>query len=70
MSWKTINVDVDVDLSDFDTDDLIEELQSRGKEPTLNDNLLIRKIYENRRMGKDYQADLDALIYNTIGKII
>lgn len=27
----TISVDVDVDLEDFDTDELIEELESRGR---------------------------------------
>lgn len=27
----TINVDIDVDLSDFETEDLIEELEDRGK---------------------------------------
>lgn len=26
----TVNIDVDVDLDDFDTDDLIEELENRG----------------------------------------
>ncbi len=30
MSIATVNVDVDVDLSDIDTEDLIEELESRG----------------------------------------
>jgi len=31
--YKTIytEVEVDVDLSEFDTDDLVEELKSRGK---------------------------------------
>lgn len=27
----TVSVDVDVDLDDFDTDDLLEELKSRGR---------------------------------------
>jgi len=28
--YRTISVDVEVDLSDFETDDLMEELESRG----------------------------------------
>jgi hypothetical protein len=72
--YKTIytEVEVDVNLSDFDTDDLIEELESRGsgvmeygdgKEALLT-------IYENRRLGKDYQQQLDQLIWLGLGKIV
>jgi hypothetical protein len=74
--FKTIytEVEVDVDLSDFDTDDLIEELESRGRgfevagqAPTE----LVRKIYEKRRLGNnDYQRELDELIYVALGKIV
>jgi len=28
--YKTVTVDVDVSLDDFDTDDLVDELESRG----------------------------------------
>lgn len=28
--YVTVNVDVDVDLDDFDTEDLVEELQARN----------------------------------------
>jgi len=31
---------------------------------------LVRKIYEKRRNGQDYQKELDQLIYETVGKII
>ena len=65
------NVSVDIDLSDIDTEDLIEELQSRRKEVELEvQNELVRKIYEKRRNGQDYQKELDQLIYETVGKII
>jgi len=64
-------VSVDIDLSDIDTEDLIEELQSRRKEVELEvQNELVRKIYEKRRNGQDYQKELDQLIYETVGKII
>lgn len=66
-------VEVDVDLDDFDDDDLIDELQRRGKGFEVNSQTpteLVNKIYENRRLGKDYQTELDELIYVTIGKVI
>ncbi|MFI2816778.1 hypothetical protein [Vreelandella piezotolerans] len=31
MPIVSVDVDVDVDLDDFDTDDLLEELKSRGR---------------------------------------
>ena len=64
-------VSVDIDLSDIDTEDLIEELQSRRKEIEFEiQNELVRKIYEKRRNGQDYQKELNELIYDTVGKII
>lgn len=66
-------VEVEVDLDDFDTDDLIEELESRGKGLEVASQTgteLITAIYEKRRLGKDYQRELDELIYVGIGKIV
>ena len=64
-------ISVDIDLSDIDTKDLIEELQSRRKEIEFEiQNELVRKIYEKRRNGQDYQKELNELIYDTVGKII
>jgi len=66
-------VEVDVDLSEFDTDDLIEELESRGAgvEPEFGDGKeLLMSIYEKRRLGKDYQTELEQLIWRGLGKII
>lgn len=67
--WTT----VDVDLADFDTDDLIEELEKRGKGIEVGSKTgteLLTAIYEKRRLGQDYQRDLDELIYVGIGKVI
>jgi len=64
-------VSVDIDLSDIDTEDLIEELQTRRKEIEFEiQNELVRKIYEKRRNGQDYQEELNELIYDTVGRII
>ena len=71
---KTIytEVEVDVDLGDFDTDDLIEELESRGSgSAEYGDGKdMLRTIYEKRRIGQDYQLELDQLIYAGLGNII
>jgi hypothetical protein len=72
--YKTIytEVEVDVDLSDFDTDDLIEELESRGSStPDYGDGKeTLRTLYEKRRLGQDYQAELDQLIWLGLGRVI
>jgi hypothetical protein len=74
MSYKTIytEVEVDVNLSDFDTDDLIEELESRGAGTgEFGDGKdILEIIYEKRRLGKDYQKELDKLIWLGLGKFI
>lgn len=72
--YKTIytEVEVDVNLSDFDTDDLIEELESRGS-GTVNygdGTDVLRSIYEKRRLGQDYQTELTQLIWLGLGKIV
>ena len=63
-------ITVDVDLSDFDTDDLIEELELRGEIPSENKDPLVNAIYEKRRLGQDYQTELDALIYEVTGRFL
>ena len=72
--YKTIytEVEVDVDLSEFETDDLIEELESRGAGTTNygDGTEFLRAIYEKRRLGQDYQAELDQLIWLGLGKVV
>lgn len=66
-------VEVDVDLEDFDDYDLIEELERRGKGFEVQNKTpteLVHKIYEKRRVGQDYQQELDELIYVAIGRIV
>lgn len=72
--YKTMykEVEVDVDLSDFETDDLIEELKSRGS-TTLDygdGKEVLQVIYEKRRLGQDYQTELEQLIWSGLGKFI
>jgi hypothetical protein len=72
--YKTIytEVEVDVDLSDFDTDDLLEELESRGAGVTDRGDgkEILNAIYEKRRLGKDYQTELEQLIWLGLGKVV
>ena len=72
--YKTIctEVEVDVDLGDFETDDLIEELESRGAGATDygDGKEILQAIYEKRRMNKDYQQELDQLIWLGTGRIV
>ena len=74
MPTVSTYVDVDVDLIDFDTDDLIEELERRGKLMSTTNNpsdneKLIATIYENRRMGMPYEQELNELFYHVLGRI-
>jgi hypothetical protein len=72
--YKTMykEVEVDVDLSDFDTEDLIEELESRGAGTgEFGDGKdILQVIYEKRRLGRDYQPELEQLIWLGLGRVI
>ena len=74
--YINVTADVEVDLSDIDTDDLIDELKTRGRDYNTNgvdaDEMrnLLETIWLNRRTGKDYQNELDKLIYGVLGKIV
>jgi hypothetical protein len=67
-------VELDVDLSDFETDDLIEELEERGELPSstgpYDSTQLIEQIWMLRRNGQDYQRQLDNLIYQVTGHVV
>jgi len=72
--YKTIytEVEVDVNLSDFETDDLIEELESRGAGATDygDGKEILETIWLKRRQGRDYQTELEQLIWLGLGKVI
>lgn len=73
--YRTVykEVEIDVELDDFDDQDLIDELERRGRGFEVNSNTpteLVRTIYEKRRTGRDYQQELDELIYVAIGRVV
>ena len=76
--YKTVytEVEVDVDLSEFDTDDLIEELESRGMDYNSNGvdgdemRAVLEQVWQKRRQGQDYQRELDQLIWGVLGRVV
>lgn len=54
-----ITTEVEIDLDDFDTEDLVDELERRGKEATslsFDDNEMLTKIWLHDREGRKEQA--------------
>ena len=70
---KTIytKVEVDVDLSDFETDDLIEELESRGSGVMDygGGKEVLQSIDEKRRLAQNYQTELAAFFIRSIAAL-
>lgn len=67
-------VEVEVDLDQFDDADLLKEIKERkldaaGKVEEECEHL-VTAIWLKRRVGVDYQKELDELIYSVIGKIL
>jgi hypothetical protein len=59
MTYRTITteVEVDVDLSEFDTDDLIEELKERGSQGVnFDDTETLTRIWQHDREGRKDEA--------------
>jgi hypothetical protein len=74
--YKTVytEVGVDVDISEFETEDLLDELEARGSLPvdaSFDSKELVEKIWMKRRLGDhDYQTELDRLIYQVLGHVV
>jgi hypothetical protein len=65
-------VEVEVELNDFDTDELVEELERRGTGTVEygNGTEVLQAIYEKRRLGQNYQQELDQLIWLGLGRVV
>ena len=76
--YKTVytEVEVEVDLTHFETEDLIEELEDRGAGAIdrgtgpYDYKELVEQIWMRRRNGQDYNYPLDQLIYQVTGRIV
>jgi hypothetical protein len=74
-----VNVEVDVDLSEFSDEEILEAARERGLLDGLDLNtvgvdademrLLLEQIWIRRRQGEDYQALLDQFIFMGLGKM-
>ena len=75
---RYITTKVEIDLSEFDTRDLVEELESRGHDFAENDipigdgngNGLLEQIYQKRRTGRNFDAELDQFLQLSLGRIV
>ncbi len=75
---RYITTEVEFELSDFDTSELLEELESRGWDYTENNiplgngngNSLLEKIYQKRRTGRNFDAELDLFLQLSLGRIV
>ena len=75
---RYITTEVKIDLSEFDTSELLEELESRGYDFTEthiplgdgNGNSLLDKIYQKRRTGRNFDAELDEFLQLSLGRIV
>ncbi len=65
---------VDIDLSDVDDDELIDELKERGHRIIKDDSSVtqeaLTKIYLLRRQGLPYDHLMDVYIYDMLGKVV
>lgn len=74
MPYITVEEEVWVDLDDFETEDLIEELKSRKVSlPSQGYNSLdlVNEIYMAKHVRKqDYNKLVDELIYSVLGRAV
>ena len=73
MTYVTVNVDVDVDLSEISTNDLVQELEDRGEEHMhIDEESILTKIWIHDREGRKEQAYALMRVYvlNKLGKVV
>lgn len=67
----TVSVDVDIDLSDIDTEDLIEELNCR-RDIDMGTDEVLTKIWIHDREGRKEQAYalMREYVLDRLGKVV
>jgi hypothetical protein len=66
MPW----VEVEVGLEDFSVEDLLDELRARRSSLFFKVENLAEAVWYKRRMGQEYQDELDELLSEITGKIL
>ena len=59
-----------IGLDEYDDDELVTEMKTRGLTVSDRAEEFIRAIYYKRRLGKDYESELDQLLYHVTGMAI
>ena len=78
MSYKTVEAEIYIPdvLSEASDDELLAEIKLRKWDTKIFEDESVDleekmfAIWQKRRLGRDYQKELDDLIYQTIGKIL
>ena len=73
MGCVTVTVDVDVDLSEIDTEDLVQELEDRGEEHMhIDEESTLTKIWIHDREGRKEQAYalMREYVLHKLGKVV
>jgi hypothetical protein len=70
-----ITTEVEIDLDDFDTEDLVDELERRGKDATslsFDDNETLTKIWLHDREGRKEGAYalMREYVLDKLGKVV
>lgn len=70
--YKSVStyVDIDVDLEEWSTEELIEELQSREDNSYEGEESVLHTICDKIKLGQSYEQDIRDLIYHKLGKIV
>ena len=65
-------VEVEVNLDDFETEDLIEELERRSGMTELPGEVreILSKIHRSRLTGQPWEDDLDRFLKDVLGRAI
>jgi hypothetical protein len=70
MPYVLTEVEVDVNLEDFDDNDIIEEYELRGLGERMPVKESLSEIYQLRRLGKPYENELNKLICDALGVVV
>lgn len=77
MPYVYKEVEVEIDIDDFETDELVEELERRGLDYNTRGvdaeemRQLLEQIWQKRRCGRqDFDNELDQLIWGVLGRVV
>jgi hypothetical protein len=71
-----VSVDVEIELDEFDDDELVRELDRRGLDYNTTGidadeaRVMLEQVHQLRRTGQKHDVELDQLIYYVLGKIV